>query len=217
MPLDPGGAWGGGEPEDEFDPRQIGEGGPWTPPFTGGWVPSTPEGEGGWVEPEYDPLWGEVMGGQSQPIPAGPGVGGGGGGGGGGPAAPELPPWAGQIPRAEWYGMTGALPWQDWGNTPWTNVPEGRGAEAQTWLNTVMPWYSQQQAWNQFNQQLAWQQRRFGSEQDWAREQFNRQLDWERAQQAWQARQNAARRALERELANVQAFGRRWRPQTRWL
>lgn len=116
--------------------------------------------------------------------------GGGGGGGGGGPRmqAPQMEPWKGRIPAGPWYGMPSAMPWERWQDTPWSNVPEGRSQEAMAWMNTSLPWYQQQMAWNQFAQQM-----------DWNRERFGREAD------------------LQRELANVSAFGRRQQPNARWL
>ena len=112
---------------------------------------------------------------------------------------PGIPPWAGAIPAGAWYGMPSALPWGDWGESPWANVPEGRGPEAQAWMNVALPWYQQQMAWNQFQSQLGWQQEQFGQELGWAQQ------------------QQAQQEALQRELANVQAFGQRQRPHARWL
>jgi hypothetical protein len=115
------------------------------------------------------------------------------------PAPAQLAPWAGAIPGGPWYGMAGALPWGDWGEAAWAQVPEGRGQEAMAWLNVMLPWYQQQQAWQQFGQQLGWNQ-----------QQFQQELGWAQQQQA----QNEA---LQRELANVQAFGRRQAPHVRWM
>jgi hypothetical protein len=78
-------------------------------------------------------------------------------------------------------------------------VPEGRGPEAMQWMNTVLPWYQQQAAWQQFAEQMAWSQERL------------------RREQEWQAAQNLAQRQAEQELGAMGAFGRRWRPQTRWM
>lgn len=113
--------------------------------------------------------------------------------------------------------MESALPWTEWGQTPWAGVPEGREAEAQTWLNTIMPWYQQQMAWQQFQEQMGWTRERFGAEHGWERERFGEEMQWAQAQQDWQTRQQELQRALDRELTNVQAFGRRWQPQTRWM
>lgn len=114
--------------------------------------------------------------------------GGGGSGGGGRVQMPQLEPWEGAIPAGPWYGMPSALPWGQWQDTPWANVPRGRSQEAMAWMNTALPWYQQQMAWNQFAQQMDWNQERFGREAD-----------------------------LQRELANVSAFGRRQTPNARWL
>jgi len=211
-------------------------------------VPGT--GPWGWTNPQ---VWGPSGApGYQQPSPSGgpwgtggyvgPGgehPGGGDGGGGGGMPDASMPPWAGQIPAGGWWGMPSALPWSDWGDTPWAHAPEGREAEAQTWMNTMLPWYQQQMAWQQFMDQMAWQQERFGHEhgweQDrfgqemgwqqerfgqelgWQQEQFAEQMAWAQAQQAWQEQQAALDRELREQMQNVQTFGRRWQPQTRWF
>lgn len=98
-----------------------------------------------------------------------------------------------------YYGIPELVPWATWGAAPWKDVDEGTAPEVQTWLNTILPWYQQQASWQQFGEQMGY-----------AREKFEREQEMQR-------RENEAQRALERETANIYAFGRRWAPQSRWM
>lgn len=113
------------------------------------------------------------------------------GGGGGGKKKKKKkgkPPWRGAI---GWEPM----PWEGWGKTPWASLPNKRAKEAQAWLNVALPW---QQAYSQAQQ--------WGQEFDW-----RKQMDlWTQQFQQQQLEQMAQEAAL-------QAYGRRWRPQTRWM
>jgi len=103
-------------------------------------------------------------------------------------------------------------------------VPKKRGAEAQQWFNTMLPWMQAQV-----------QQGQWGTEFDWrkAMDEWNQafqegQFGWQKESDVWarwfQEQQLAQQRAMElasqqaqTEMANVAAFGRRWKPQTRWM
>ena len=132
-----------------------------------------------------------------------------GGGGGGGNNTPAPPSWA--VPGAP--GQYNWLPWADWQQTPWANVPTANAQEQQAWMNVMLPW-----------QQAQTQQQQWGQEFDWrkAADQWNQQFqtgqfDWQKQQDA--LNQALAQRQLEEQArgVNMQTFGRRWQPNTRWM
>lgn len=87
-----------------------------------------------------------------------PGPGGSGGPGRGPVELDALPPWAGALGDQSWLGMSGMMPWSDWGQSPWANVPEGREEEAMAWMNVSLPWYQQALGERQFWRQVELQQ-----------------------------------------------------------
>jgi hypothetical protein len=98
------------------------------------------------------------------------------------------------------------VPWGTWEETPWANVPKGRGAEAQQWFNTMLPWMQQQVQQEQWGKSFDWRK---------AMDEWNKGSDiWARGFQEQQLGQQAE---LEREAQSMAAFGRRWKPSTRWM
>lgn len=121
--------------------------------------------------------------------------------------------------NADWSSW---FPWANWGETPWANwdLPKGdMAAGYQGWLNTFLPWI-----------QAGMQGQQWGSEFDWTKEQdvWNRgfqqsQFDWAKAMDEWSKEQDLWARGVQEEQlkqaeeqANLEAFGRRWKPSTRW-
>lgn len=141
---------------------------------------------------------------------SGPAAGGGIGGTAAVPTVPQ-PRWTGMMPGQEW------LPWTSWEQTPWAYLPEKQAPEAMQWFSTMLPWLQQQVQGQQ------WQ-----SEFDWRKAMDEWQQQFETGQDVWargfQEQQLAQQRALEeqgqatlREGQAMETFGRRWRPQTRWM
>jgi hypothetical protein len=147
------------------------------------------------------------------------GQGGGGGGGGGGSG------WSGGGGRKKsgggdsgnvWAGTAGGfLPWATWGETPWAGLGDEKkmASQAQQWMNTMLPWL---QAANQAGQ--------WGTEFDWRKlsDQWNQQFqqgqfDWQKQQDVWG--QGFQEKALQQQAEDtaMQTFGRRWKPNTRWM
>ena len=182
----------------------------WYPPPMGQQAVSPappPMGQGPWYPP---PTYSGLH--------PGSGWGGGGGGGGGGqgdplsqgavgtPAVPTVPDprWTGQMPGQEW------LPWTSWEQTPWAYVSEKMAPEAMQWFSTMLPWMQQQVQGQQWQESFDWRK----AMDEW-RQQFETGQDvWARG---FQEQQLAQQRELEREGQAMQTFGRRWRPQTRWM
>ena len=176
-----------------------------------------PNGGGGWKAPWTPPPkarpagpaypWGGGGGWSAQAAPQG-WFGGGGGGGGGGPAGPAA--WQGNI---GW----GGVPWATWQETPWANVPEKRGAEAQQWFNTMLPWMQAQVQQGQWGQSFDWRK----AMDEWNQAFQEGQFGWQKESDVWargfQEQQLGQQAELEREAQAMGAFGRRWKPQTRWM
>ena len=131
----------------------------------------------------------------------------GGGGGGGGVAAAATPTWTGAIPGA------GFLPWQQWEQVPWAQAPEGRSAEAQAWFNVMMPWMQQAVQAQQWGESFDWRK----AIDEWTQQFQQQQFGWQQEQDVWARAFQEAEAQRQQEIANVQTFGRRWRPQTRWM
>ena len=138
----------------------------------------------------------------------------GGGGGGGG----EKNAWTGEIPA--W----GAIPWTGWEQTPWANVPKDKSQEAQAWFNVMLPWLQAQQQAGQWGQEFDWQKVMDEWQKGFEEQQFQHQVGTDVWSQGFQEQQLAQQKALEEanRLANIemntmQTFGRRWKPNTRWM
>lgn len=140
-----------------------------------------------------------------------------------------------------WYapGMWGggALPWlpgADWSQTPWAGYVQEdpqRASQMQGWFNTFFPWLQAYQQGQQWQQSFDWQK----VADEWAQQFQMGQFDWQKAQdlwsqqfqeaqQAWTKEQDIWARGLQEqqlkqqeEAATMAAFGRRWRPSTRWM
>lgn len=147
------------------------------------------------------------------------------------------------VPGGNWWGGQ-ALPWGPGAGTDvpqwkdWYGKAAGGGPEAQGWMNVMLPWYQQAQQEQQFRAQLQylqWQQQlqtgqageqlgyqRWATAGGWEQEAARQaeQLGFQRWQQTGQWGQTAA--LQEQQLAAREteaaygAFGRRWRPNTRW-
>jgi len=127
----------------------------------------------------------------------------------------------GQQQQATGFGVPGmggvgqgvTLPWADWEQRPWATVPGGEQQQAMAWMNVMLPWLQQQAQQEQFGAQQQFQHQQFGWQQqqdEWARQFQQQQLEQQQALEQ-------ARMGTEQEIANVQTFGRRWKPQTRWM
>lgn len=147
-------------------------------------------------------------------------------------------------PSGSWWGGQ-ALPWGPGSGAEIPNWRDyygkaaGGGPEAQGWYNVMLPWYQQAQAEQQFRAQLAylqWQQQLQSAqaEQELEYQRWATSGGWE-AEAQRQAEQLAYQRwaqtgeweqageLQQRELASretqsaYETFGRRWRPNTRWV
>jgi len=105
------------------------------------------------------------------------------------------------------------LPWRtDWAQAPWAGVPKSQASQQMAWANVMLPWL-----------QASMQGQQWGTEFDWrkAQDQWNRmfqegQFGWQQEQDRWGREQAQRQLEAERENAAMAAFGRRWRPNTRW-
>lgn len=129
------------------------------------------------------------------------------GGGGGGVATPAAPVWTGAIPGSAF------LPWQTWQETPWATAPEGRAAEAQAWFNVMMPWMQQAVQAGQWGEEFDWRK----ALDEWTQAFQQQQFGWQQEQDTWARAFQEAEALRQQEIANMQTFGRRWQPQTRWM
>jgi len=149
--------------------------------------------------------WG---GGGGYYAPANQGWFGGGGGGGGGATGPAA--WQGNI---GW----GGVPWQTWEQTPWAQAPQGRSEEAMQWFNTMLPWMQQQMQGQQWGTEFDWRK----AMDEWNQAFQEGQFGWQKEGDVWargfQEQQLAQQAQLEQEAQAMSAFGRRWKPQTRWM
>lgn len=195
--------------------------GQWAPPeWARGGLPtqSTPSGEGsrgsgswGWGSGPFP--WGGTSpastGGGSAASPASPGGGWGGwGGGGGGGGGSGPPPWAGSV--GEGYDW---LPWGDWGQAPWASLNQKRSQEAQAWMNVMLPWLQQQAQQQQWGTEFDWRK----AMDEWNQQFQQQQFGWAQAQDLWGREHAAEQLEAEREAAALAAYGRRWRPSSRWM
>jgi len=110
-------------------------------------------------------------------------------------------------------GGAGWLPWGDWGQTPWATVPTANAQEQMAWMNVGLPWAQQAAQQNQWATDFAQRQ---------ATEAWNQQFQGAQfaQQQAMDAYNQAlAQKQLEETArgVNMQTFGRRWQPQSRWM
>ena len=150
-------------------------------------------------------------------VPAYPWGGGGGyapaqqgwfGGGGGGPAGPTA--WQGDI---GW----GGVPWATWQETPWAQAPKGRSEEAMQWFNTMLPWMQQQAQGQQWGKSFDWRK----AMDEWNQAFQEGQFGWQKESDVWargfQEQQLGQQKQLEQEAQSMAAFGRRWKPSTRWM
>jgi hypothetical protein len=87
-----------------------------------------------------------------------------------------------------------------------------------------MPWYQFQAQMQQWLASQAQREAEFGWSSGFQREQHEQrqhEFDWSagfQQQQLWQqAVLEDLRREAETEMANVAAFGRRWKPNVRWM
>lgn len=128
-------------------------------------------------------------------------------GGGGGSSSSNADVWAGLA--------GGFLPWASWAETPWAQLGNEKklASRAQAWMNTMLPWLQAQQ-----------QQQQWGTEFDWRKQsdlwnqQFQQgQFDWQKEQDIWG--QGFQEKALQQEAENaaLETFGRRWKPNARWM
>ena len=140
-----------------------------------------------------------------------------------------IPPW---VMAPEQTGPQGMPQWM------W---PERGAREKQSWMGAMLPWmqaYQQGQQWGtEFDWRKSndlWSQAFQESGFDWQKatdlwsqkmqeemfgaEQANTQWGqgFQEEQLGWQKELEAQRLAQDAETANLQAFGRRWRPNTRW-
>jgi len=103
-------------------------------------------------------------------------------------------------------------------------TPEGKSQEAMAWFNVMLPWMQQATQAGQWGQQFDWRKAMDEWQQGFQEQQFGHQQQADMWAQGFQEQQLAQQRAMEQarhqmeqEVANVQTFGRRWRPQTRWM
>lgn len=217
MAIDPGGGGGQpAAPNPPWPPEDMVDFGfdpSWGPTAGGGWQPSYGQNHPlgpreGFLEPYRGGFPGTPAAPSSAETPAqyggsggggggggwGGWYGGGGGGGGGGGAEPTpMAPWEGPIPNENWLAQYGVgyenlLPWNQWEETPWANLPEENQQMAMAWFGQLLPWVQTANRQQQFDATQAYNQ--------WAQ-----QGNWANYLQ---------QRALE-------GFGRRWAPSTRWM
>lgn len=108
----------------------------------------------------------------------------------------------------------GGLPWGTFGESPFGNfgVPGGPKKQQQ-WWNVMLPWM-----------QASLQRQQWGSEFDWrkAMDEWTKgfqesQFGWEKEQDVWARGLQEKQLEEQKEQANLEAFGRRWKPSTRWM
>jgi hypothetical protein len=104
-------------------------------------------------------------------------------------------------------------------------------ARAMSWLGATLPWQQAYQQANQWQQSFDWRQQmdefrtqmergRFGLEEGrfgLEEEQARWGMGFQEEQLAQQKALEEARQQVERENAALAAFGRRFKPQTRWM
>lgn len=131
-------------------------------------------------------------------------------GAGGGQAA-AAPPTAGT-------GAPSWLPWgTDWSQTPWGGVSADQSKQQMAWMNVALPWLQAAVQGQQWGQQFDWRKAMDEWQQQFQGEQFAHQKEADVWSQAFQEKQMEEQLAAQEEQTAMQTFGRRWKPQTRWM
>ncbi len=117
------------------------------------------------------------------------------------------------------------LPWGNWGESPFgkfgvpTDKKDQQGV-AQGWWNTILPWFQASQQGQQWGQEFDW--RKLSDQ--WTQAFQQSQFDWQKDMDKWSKEQDVWARGLQenqleaqKEQANLEAFGRRFKPSTRWI
>jgi len=99
--------------------------------------------------------------------------------------------WPQQPPLTPWGTGWAEMPWVAHG---WPTKKE-EALVGMQWMNTVLPWLQAQMQGEQWSQQFDWRKQM----DEWSKQFQQQQLE--------------AQKAAE----NIRAFGRRWRPNTRWM
>jgi thiamine pyrophosphate-dependent acetolactate synthase large subunit-like protein len=131
---------------------------------------------------------------------------------------------------------TTTTPWlygTDWSQLPWANFIQSDAnlaSQMQGWFNTFYPWLEAYQQGEQWGQEFDWSK----AMDEWTQQFQEGQFDWQKTSDLWsqqfqEAIQNWthqqdvwARGLQESQLAesaratNMNTFGRRWTPTTRW-
>jgi hypothetical protein len=117
------------------------------------------------------------------------------------------------------------LPWgTEWGQTPWAGVSEDQAQQQMAWMNVALPWMQAAMQGQQWGTEFDWRK----AMDEWQKQFEQQQFGWQKEQDVWgqgfQEQQLAQQKALEqerqaaeKEMTTMQTFGRRWRPQTRWM
>ena len=118
---------------------------------------------------------------------------------------------------AQWWQSL-HMPWGNgWENAPWMTGGWPMGNEesmvGQNWLNTILPWYQAQAQTGQWQETFDWTQ----AMDQWSQQFQEGQQDWQQQVDTWQKALQEQQLVQNEELANIAAFGKRWKPNTRWM
>ena len=133
------------------------------------------------------------------------------------PPAPVSPWWGGGAPTP-WGAGAGQQPYPNWedfyGSAP------GGAPEVQSWMNTYLPWYQQAQQQQQFEQQMGYQGWLTEQQLGWDQAKYGQGLDWERQQQqnqlGFQGWQQAGQWGQDTKQQREQLGYQRWATEGGW-
>jgi len=99
-----------------------------------------------------------------------------------------------------------------WSQAAWANVPRDQAQMQQAWMNVMLPYMQAQMQGQQWGEEFDWRK----LQDEWNKQFQEQQFGWQKEQDVWGREQAEKQRAAEAENVAMQAFGRRWAPQTRW-
>ena len=106
----------------------------------------------------------------------------------------------------------GGWPWgaEGWGGI-WEGLPSG--PEGLGRLNVLFPWLQQAMASQQWGQEFDYRK----AQDLWEQEQQKQQFAYQKAMDQWSQAFQKEQLGAQQERATMEAYGRRWKPDTRWL
>jgi len=115
-------------------------------------------------------------------------------------------------------GASSWFPWgTDWSQTPWGGVEKDQAKQQMAWMNVALPWLQAAVQGQQWGQQFDWRKAMDEWQQQFQTEQFAHQKEADVWSQAFQEKQMEDQLKAQEEQTAMQTFGRRWKPQTRWM